>query len=229
MTPLPHIRGLLLDAVGTLIRLHEPPPTVYVRFAERHGLRATPEQVAERFRAHRIEPPPLAGVPLSEIAGREREGWREIVRDALGPIAADGPCFDELFDFYAGGEAWHVEPGAAQALAHVRVRGVQVAVVSNMDARLPHVLEVLGLAPLIDLVALPSNTGFAKPDPRIFRFALERLGVEARSALYIGDREADCVDAARKAGLRGLRYAPGGTSEDRQLLGEWSMLEAHMT
>lgn len=229
MTHTTPLRALLLDAVGTVIRTREPPAAVYVRLARRHRLSPDPEQVAARLAARRIRPPPLDGVPLDEVPEREREGWREVVRFVLGEEAADGPCFERLLDHYARGEAWSVEAGAADALARSRARGLRVGVVSNMDARLPQVLGALGLSAAIDTLVLPSNTGFAKPDPRIFRVALERFGIEPDEGLYIGDREEDCVAAARAAGLRGLRYAPGEISRDPTLLTAWHLLEAHLT
>ncbi len=222
-------RGLLVDAVGTLIRLREAPAAVYARIAKRHRVELEPEEVAARLRAQDVAPPSLGGVPLADVPAHEREGWREVVRAALGSVAADGPCFTELFDFYAGGPAWAVEEGAEQALLQARELGFRVGVVSNMDTRLPGVLRDLGLAPALDAIVLPSNTGLAKPDPRMFQVALERLGSRASLALYIGDREKDCVAAARASGMRGLRCAPGNASSDPKLLTDWRMLRAHLT
>ncbi len=222
-------RGLLIDAVGTLIRLREPPGAVYTRIAMRHGVEREQGDVAARLGEQRITPPPLDGVPLADVPGRERAAWREIVRGALGSVAADGPCFAELFDFYAGHAAWVVEEGAPKALLRARNQGFRVGVVSNMDSRLQGLVRELGLAPALDAIVLPSNTGLAKPDPRIFQVALERLGSAAGLALYIGDREKDCVAAARASGLRGLRYARGEASSDPTLLTDWRMLQAHLT
>lgn len=48
------------------------------------------------------------------------------------------------------------------------------------------------------------ETGFAKPDPRMFATACERAGVPRASALHIGDDLAVDVRAAREAGLQAL-------------------------
>jgi putative hydrolase of the HAD superfamily len=208
-------RALLLDAYGTLLELREPPAAVYARFAARHGIRRDPADV-ERALAHaRIGPPALDGVRLAEVPERERVKWRDEVRGALGDAAADGPCFDALFAHYATAEPWRLLPEAAAALHGARGRGLALGVVSNMDARLPGILAALGIASLFDALALPSTCGFAKPDARIFQAALDALGVAGHEALYVGDREADCVAAAREAGLRALRldrHAPPGSA-----------------
>lgn len=218
------IRALLLDAVGTLLRLREPPAAVYLRIAARYGIARAPAEVARALDASRIGPPPLDGVALADVPALEREGWRGIVRAALGDAAADGPCFDALFSHYAGAEPWQVVPGVRDALAAERARGVRLAVVSNMDARLPGVLAGLGLADAFDALVLPSTCGHAKPDPRMFQAALRSLGVGGGSALYIGDREPDCVAAARAAGLRAWRLDPGGRAGDPDVLRGWAEL-----
>jgi putative hydrolase of the HAD superfamily len=80
-------------------------------------------------------------------------------------------------------------------------------VVSNFDRRLMAILDGLGLAALLDAIVLPSDAGAAKPSPRIFHFALERLGVPARRALYVGDDAAHDVEGARRAGLQSLHVS----------------------
>ena len=63
-------------------------------------------------------------------------------------------------------------------------------------------LAALGLAPLLDVVVLPADTGAAKPDARIFHAALARLDVEPAAALYVGDDAEDDIAGAGAAGLR---------------------------
>ncbi len=224
------VRALLLDAVGTVIRLREPPARVYARVAESHGIGVDSAQLKRRLRAQlaRLPSLPLDGLQLSEVPEREREGWRSVVREALGDTAADGPCFDSLFTLYGSADAWEVVPRAPQALDLVRARDIRIAIVSNMDARVPNLLEQLGLAGRVDEIVIPSNCGLAKPDPRIFHIALERLEVSAAMTLYIGDRELDCVDAARAAGLRALRYDPAAHGVAPDVLGSWDDLSRRL-
>jgi putative hydrolase of the HAD superfamily len=217
--------ALLLDAVGTLIRLREPPAATYQRVAEQHGV-GRPRADLERDLAHamgRLRPPRCDDGRLDAMPEREREGWRGVIRAALGDGAADGTCFDALWALYAEPEAWQVQPGAVAALEHARREGVALAIVSNMDARLPALLDALGF-PAFDALVLPSNCGFAKPDARIFAVALERLRRPAAGALYVGDREKDCVEAARAAGLRAVRYDAAAPRTTEGVLRAWSDL-----
>lgn len=63
-------------------------------------------------------------------------------------------------------------------------------------------LGAIGLAPFFGAVALSSALGVRKPDPAIFRWALERLGVLPEEAVFVGDRLRDDIAGARGVGMR---------------------------
>ena len=216
------LRALLCDAVGTLIRTRETPAATYCRFAAAHGLACTPAEVETRLRVALAALRPPSGGALATFPAREREDWRAVVRASLGSAAAEGPCFDALFAFYATGEAWEVLPGAAAALEAARARGLHTGVASNMDHRLPGVLADLGLASRLDAVVIPSSCGFAKPDARFFHTACEHLAVLPAAALYVGDRVPGCVEAARSAGLRAVLYDPGAGADWVRVAQRWA-------
>jgi HAD superfamily hydrolase (TIGR01549 family) len=75
-------------------------------------------------------------------------------------------------------------------------------VVSNWDIGLREQLHGLGL---LDVPIVASGeVGAAKPDPAVFRHALELLGARPDRTLHVGDSEAD-ADGARAAGMH---FAP---------------------
>jgi putative hydrolase of the HAD superfamily len=44
-----------------------------------------------------------------------------------------------------------------------------------------------------------------KPDPAIYRHALQQIGIKAKEAIFVDDRQAN-VDAAKAMGLRAIRF-----------------------
>lgn len=74
--------------------------------------------------------------------------------------------------------------------------GVQVGVVSDIHVDLRPVFaqhpaaDGRTWADLVDVWALSYELGVAKPDPAIFRFALDRLGLGPEEVLMVGDRGA---------------------------------------
>jgi len=71
-------------------------------------------------------------------------------------------------------------------------------------------IEQLGLRDLLDPLIVSQDVGFAKPDPRIFAVALERVGCSAEEAAHVGDSLADDVAGARGAGLFAVWLRPQG-------------------
>ena len=62
----------------------------------------------------------------------------------------------------------------------------------------------LGLAPYLDLVITSQEIGFEKPHSPIFLAALERTGVKASEAMYVGDHYSIDVVGARGVGMEGV-------------------------
>ena len=65
-------------------------------------------------------------------------------------------------------------------------------------------IELLGVEDLVDFAVVSGEFGVAKPDPAIFREALDRAGVAADEAIYIGDSVEHDMVGARAAGVRSV-------------------------
>ncbi|HYA49756.1 MAG TPA: HAD family hydrolase [Streptosporangiaceae bacterium] len=101
--------------------------------------------------------------------------------------------------------AWRATPDALGLLEALAAAGLAIGAVTNQDSAYQRAkLAAVGLdgrfATLVGIDVL----GRGKPDPRVFRLACDRLGVDPAEAAYVGD-ELD-VDArgARDAGLIGV-------------------------
>ncbi|TQE33087.1 HAD family hydrolase [Streptomyces ipomoeae] len=89
-------------------------------------------------------------------------------------------------------------------LTHVR-DVASVALVSNGTTRLEQDLARQGLDSLAHTVVNTARIGVAKPDPRVYHIAAERVGATPERCLFIDDTEAN-VTAARDAGMAALHY-----------------------
>lgn len=108
-----------------------------------------------------------------------------------------------------------VPPGLGEALDAARGGGVKVAIVSNSEGMLDELFVALGVRGHFDLVLDSGKVGVEKPDPAIFRMALDRFGVAPGEALHLGDSIATDVEGARAAGLRVALIDPHGHCEGR--------------
>ncbi|HEV7206638.1 MAG TPA: HAD family hydrolase [Jatrophihabitans sp.] len=106
-----------------------------------------------------------------------------------------------LYERGVAAEAWSPYPDTVPVLRRLRQRGVPVAVVSNIGWNPRPVLAHHGVADLIDVLVLSDERGVLKPDPAIFRLALDELGVAAGGTVMVGDNEVN-DGGATALGLR---------------------------
>ena len=95
----------------------------------------------------------------------------------------------------------HLWDDSLPTLRELRVRGLRTAVVSNCDHGTRPVVERLGLHEETDAVVLSFEAGVAKPEPGIYRTALESLGAAPEEAVFVDDQLTYC-DGAGAVGIR---------------------------
>jgi len=85
----------------------------------------------------------------------------------------------------------------AEALDELAASGVTLGIVSNYEAWLDDLLGALRVRERFPVRVISGVEGVEKPDPRIYLLALERAGVDASDAVYVGDNpEFDIVPPA---------------------------------
>ena len=101
-------------------------------------------------------------------------------------------------------------PGAQLLLTRLR-RHARIAVVSNnLLAEQREKMRQCGLDGCVDALVVSEETGMLKPDPEMFRIALERVGAQAHEALMIGDSWSADIEGARAAGIPAIWFNPRG-------------------
>ena len=61
------------------------------------------------------------------------------------------------------------------------------------------------LYPLFDAAMISYEQGLLKPDPEIYRQALQALGTKAEECLYVGDGGSHELDGARSLGMQAIQ------------------------
>jgi putative hydrolase of the HAD superfamily len=199
---------VLLDALGTLIELERPWPHLVDELAARgvvvgeDDARAAMLAEMAYYRAHHDEAVDWAA--LKDLRRRCAAVVQEQLQTSL-PL-------DDVLDALLGAIRFRAYPEVPDVLARLRAGGARLAVVSNWDVSLHDVLERTGLRPLVDAVVISAELGVAKPDPAIFRAALDRLGAAPDGAVHVGDSLEHDVAGARAAGLEAVLVARNGAA-----------------
>ena len=192
---------MLFDALGTLVELEDPFTAVRRELADRgapvsaQDARRALEAEMAYYRANHT-----GAVDASSLE-RLRDRCAQVLRDNLPSPARDLPL-TELRAALMSGLRFRAFTDAGPTLDALREAGHRIAIVSNWDVSLHGVLEATGLAPRVDVVVTSAQEGVAKPDPQIFRVALQRLGgLSASDAVHVGDDVESDVGGALAAGI----------------------------
>jgi putative hydrolase of the HAD superfamily len=197
---------LCLDAGNTVAFLDH---ARLARFVGQHGFVTTTDALvrAEGEAKVALDEKRELHVAWSQAHVKPARGWAAVVGTMLHaaglPLDRVPAMLDATWPEHRAHNFWSLVPeGLVEALVAVRATGVRVAIVSNSEGQLEPLLVHLGVRHALDLVIDSGIVGVEKPDPRIFRIALDRFDVPPARALHLGDVYATDVLGARAAGVR---------------------------
>jgi HAD superfamily hydrolase (TIGR01509 family) len=203
--------AVTLDGFRTLVELDNPVERLRSALAE-HGIEAGHDDVESAFAAE------VEYYLAHQVEGRNEEALAKLQLDCSAIFLRALPAELEPAEFVTSFvAALRFEPldGVPEALEVLRGAGLALACVSDWDVGVKGQLERAGLGSFLDVVVSSAEIGVKKPDPRVFRAALERLGVKAERALHIGDGESDRAGAL----AAGLAFEPAPVATLPQRLG----------
>ncbi|WP_062047578.1 HAD family hydrolase [Bacillus sp. JCM 19034] len=65
-------------------------------------------------------------------------------------------------------------------------------------------IKALGIEEHFDVILVSEWEGIKKPDPKIFKRALEQINVSPKQSVFVGDHPKNDVKAAQNVGMRGI-------------------------
>jgi putative hydrolase of the HAD superfamily len=146
--------------------------------------------------------PPIDGPRENDDKG----WWRELVGhvfDQMAPSVNEldrDNFFEVAYEHFAEPGVWELYTEVPEVLEQLRPR-FELAVISNFDGRLRLILQHLGISKYFAHVFISSELGADKPNPEIFRRALQVMHLDANEVLHVGDDPERDWKAARAAGL----------------------------
>jgi putative hydrolase of the HAD superfamily len=102
-------------------------------------------------------------------------------------------------------------PGAAETVPALAEAGVRLGLISDTGVTpgrvLRHFLERDGLIDYFDALSFSDETGYPKPDRRMFLHTLARLDTDPGEAAHVGDMPRTDIAGARAVGMTTVRFA----------------------
>ena len=203
------IKAVFFDLYHTLIHYHPPREEVLSQSLSRRGINASPADLRRSIIAgdeffYREN----ARKGMAQRSEDEtRKMWQEyeavVLRNAC--IEPDpGLISHILSDMQQAPFERVLFSDVLPALDALSRRGLRMGLISNVDKDIKPLLDSLELSSYLDVVLTSRDTGTTKPEPRMFKEAVRRVGVTAPETLYVGDQYQIDILGARGAGLKGL-------------------------
>ncbi len=208
------LRALFLDAGNTLVfadlaRTLAPLAAL--------GLRPTQEQLhaAERAAKKRLD---ASHAAMPEDHSVDRQFWEIYYTYLLEELGkTDAALCAALGSATRQSANWsRVLPGTREVLQRLK-QSYRLGVISNSDGHMADLLHSVGLGDCFESFTDSGVVGYEKPDARIFRAALQSLGVAASESMYIGDVYSVDYLGAKNAGLEAVLLDVAGTYRDSGL------------
>ena len=199
------IRAILFDAAGTLFYLTKTVGDHYAYVGREVGLDLDAQQLDRAFHTAWQQMPHRPAID-GPRENDDKGWWRNLVGRVFDQVAPSlskldrDNFFEVAYEHFAEAGVWELYAEVPEVLEQLRSR-FQLAVISNFDGRLRLILQNLGISKYFDHVFISSELGADKPDPEIFRRALEIIHLDANEVLEVGDDPERDWKAAKEAGL----------------------------
>lgn len=195
------IRAVFFDLGGVIVRTEFQAPRQ--RLAERFGMDY--EDIDKIV----FGSPTAARASVGEIT--EEDHWLQVMKILKLPAAEARSVQKE---FFAGDV---IDRGLLEYLRSLKP-GYKVGAISNAWSGLRQYMEREKFADVFDAIVISAEVGAAKPEPKIFLYALDQLGVSPGEAVFVDD-VSENVEASEKLGMHGIRFRdPDSVMEQLNLL-----------
>jgi putative hydrolase of the HAD superfamily len=199
------IRAILFDAAGTLFYLTKTVGDHYAHVGRKVGLDLDVQKLESAFHAAWQQMPRRPAID-GPRENDDKGWWRELVRHVFDQVAPSvheldrDNFFEVAYEHFAEPGVWKLYPEVPGVLEELAPR-FRLAVISNFDGRLRLILQHLGISKFFSQVFISSELGADKPDPEVFRRALNLIDLNANEVLHVGDDPERDWKAAKAAGL----------------------------
>lgn len=221
---------VFFDAGETIIHPHPSFPELFAIVCARNAVEvsaADVEAVQERLAPHLIDLAEDTGVTQPSLDPDDSlTFWTFLYRRFLEELGIDDDRLpQELYDTFSNSTSYKVFDDVLPALAKLEESGYRLGLISNFEGWLENILVEQELGESFDVSVISGLEGFEKPDPAIYRVAIERAGVEPGRAVHVGDSVAMDVVPATAVGIKAVLLDRVGRYRDTDHLSITSLEE----
>lgn len=187
--------AVLFDWCGTLVEypLHEDRFRPVLRRLGRPHDDDSVADLVSAFQQAARHPSAIASDERCDLSAENHRATKMLICELAG---IDDELAIELELSFGDLATYPTYPEVVDVITALAASGVKIAIVSDFHVDLRPHLESLGLLDLIAGFALSCEIGLTKPDPRMFRAAVDMVAVAPERCLMVGDNPTPDTGAA---------------------------------
>lgn len=198
-------RAVFFDAGETLVHPAPSFPELFSRVVAHEGHEVSADDVRRASRAvgESFSRAAQANALWTTSAERSRAFWLSVYGRMLGAVGLPGSdgLRAALYAAFTDRSNYALFDDVRPVLERLAADGYVLGLVSNFEAWLDDLLVDLGVRDAFAVRVISGIEGVEKPDPRIYRLALDRSHVRAGDAAYVGDSPEFDVDPPAALGM----------------------------
>ena len=202
------IKAVFFDWFNTLAQYEPPREQLQSQALQEFGINASPRELERGLlTADRAYFEESARSPIRERSAEEQLifyiQYQKTVLAEAGVNASDEllvKLMNKLQQLYRG-LTFTLFSDVLLTLKALKEQGFTLGLLTNLPSGVDTICENLGVQPYLDFIVTSAEAGAEKPNPAIFRLALERAGISAQEAVHVGDQYRLDVVGARELGI----------------------------
>jgi putative hydrolase of the HAD superfamily len=217
------IKAVCFDFFNTLALFNPSREDFYSDTARKFGLNVTPQAIGEAlpdadayWRSENFKS------PIREREEKEKypiyTKYAQGILKGAQPPATPQQALEILSAAFAIGFKFVSFDDALPALKAVKSKGLKAGLVSNIGQEIESYCKELGFEPYLDFKVTSFEVGYDKPHPEIFMCALEKAGVTAAEAVFVGDQYDQDIIGSRNVGMKPIMIDRKGIGKKRDCL-----------
>jgi FMN phosphatase YigB (HAD superfamily) len=200
------IKAVYFDFFNTLAYFDPSREDFYAGFANELGIKVTPDDIAAAlpdadyyWRTENFKSPIREREQTEKFATYTEYALR-ILKNARTKPTPD-QALQVLSKAFSVGFKFVAFPDALPILQEMKARKLKTGLISNVGQEIDSYCIELGFAPYLDFKVTSFEVGYDKPRPEIFQLAINKAGIKAGDALFIGDQYDQDIVGARGVGM----------------------------
>jgi len=215
------IEIVFFDAGGTILDPHPSFPELFARVTAENGVVVPAEEVRavqERIAPHLVELLDEAGLDHGPTLSPEasRRFWTFTYRRFLEELGLEEETLAvKLYERFSDPSSYKLYDDVVPTLHRLSDAGLRLGLISNFDGWLETMLVEMEIGEQFEVAVISGVEGVEKPDPAIYRLALERAEVDPDRAVHVGDSPVMDIEPSRAAGMRSVLIDRSGRYEGK--------------